>query len=81
MPRVSNEKKKSAKEIAEQIAAVEEAPNLATFHRPKKEKATKKGKKPFNYPLAYVIISILVFGLGILTICLINYWTSGSFSL
>jgi cell division protein FtsL len=87
MPRI-DEKKKDAKELTSKIEEVDSSlANLDETGRQQKEKAAsadekdslKWGKIP--YSVLYFIIAVIVFALGIVLLCAINYWTEGHFSL
>lgn len=79
MPRIREEKKSSA-ELNEQLdnanAQVE-----VNLHKDDVSQPKAPEKKEPNWTLWYVVAAVGVFALGILVICLINYFVEGSFSL
>jgi cell division protein FtsL len=87
MPRI-DEKKKNAKELASQIEEADSSlSNLPAASKKQQEQAAKSDEKDslkwgkIPYSVLYFIIAVIVFILGIVLICAINYWTEGHFSL
>jgi hypothetical protein len=77
MPRY-NETKKTSEELNAELDQAKKA--SASLPTAPKEEAKPK-EKEVNWAMWYVITAIAVFFLGILTICLINYWIGDGFGL
>jgi|LAHS01.1.fsa_nt_gb uncharacterized protein YqhQ len=79
MPRI-RENKQSSEELNKQLDAAQEKVSV-DLHKEEKEAPAEPKKKEPNWTLWYVVAAIGVFVLGILVICLMNYFIEGKFAL
>lgn len=79
MPRIREEKKNSA-ELNEQLDNANAKVEVNLHKETPVEREAPQKKEP-NWTLWYIAVAVGVFVLGILVICLINYFVEGSFSL
>lgn len=79
MPRIVDPKNYRKGEIARDIKKMEKEVAKEKEEKASGDNPTLKKKKEPKWALWYVIIAILVFGLGLLTICTINFLITGVF--
>lgn len=77
MPLIKNNK--TPEEIDAALKEIEDG--SSTSLKKEKESKAKAPKKEPKWSLIYFFLALIVFGLGLLTIALMNYWIYGTFSI